>query len=515
MESNLTSTSNSQWLKHKKYSMIIKNNFKHSFPLIEGVRGRFLILFFAIAAVSCTNDFSEINTNPNAPIEVQPSLLLRQVVYDYGEQMSYEGFVAGNLLSQHFTMVDFNLFDRHDLNAPQLGGNPWPILYTNLRDNELILDQVNQNVVYEVYRGPALIMKAYMTAALTDIFGDVPYFEALNGKEGNTTPTYDSQEAIYLNEDGILDNLEQGIIAIQSYSGAQSLEGDILFDGELDSWVAFANSLQIKYLMRVSGRENVSDRLQSIYDEGNYIQSNDKNAVFDFSDTQPNTFRMAVLRSGDFNLFIMSETMQEVMGNLNDPRVEVLYRESSANPGLYLGLLNGPDASNTSISVSDYSLTGTIFRENTGALDANFITSWETQFLLAEAAERNFITADAQTLYELGIEQAFEYWSASQPSDYLTTGPAAYASAGMNPIEQIMTQKWIANSINGYEGWIEYRRTGFPQLKDVGASLNSDLIPVRLPYPSSEEALNAESFGIASDATNGNSINATVWWDND
>ena len=471
-----------------------------------------LLIISIITIISCTNDFEEINTNPNAPIKVQPGLLLRQVIYDYGEQMSYEGFVTGNLLSQHFTMVDFNLFDRHDLNAPQLGGNPWPILYTNLRDNELILDFAYENHVHEVYQGPALILKAYISAALTDIFGDVPYFDALKGKEGITAPAYDSQEDIYLNEGGILDNLEKGIAAINSYTGTQTLEGDILFDGDLNAWVAFANSLRIKYLMRISTQIDLSDDLQGIYDAGNYIQSNESNAAYDFSNTQPNTFRMAVLRSGDFNLFVMSETMEEIITNLNDPRKQVFFRESEANPGEYPGLLNGPDASNTSISVADYSLAGTIFRENTGALDANFMTAWETSFLLAEAAAKGIITADAQSLYELGVQQAFEYWNTTMPANYLLSGSTVYGVR--DPIEQIITQKWLANTINGYESWIEYRRTGFPLLKTISSSLNKDLIPVRLPYPSSEAALNAESFQATAGSTDGNSINAPVWWDN-
>ena len=471
-----------------------------------------LILVSTVVMNSCSDGFEDINTNPNAPIEVEPSLLFRQVVYNYGEEMSYEGFVAGNLLSQHFTMVDFNLFDRHDLNAPQLGGNPWPVIYRNLRDNEIILNLSRENPVHQVYEGPALILKAYMAAALTDMFGDVPYFEALQGKNGNTTPVYDSQEAIYLNEGGILDNLINGLAAIDSYQGTQTLEGDILFDGDLDQWRAFANSLRIKHLMRISDRMDVSSQLQSIFDDGNYIQINGGNAAFDFSNTQPNTFRMAVLRSGDFNLFVMSETSQSILSDLNDPREQVFFRESSNNPGDYIGLLNGPDASSTSISVADYSLTGTIFRENTAALDANFMTSWETLFLLSEAAERNLITADAQTLYEQGVQQAFEYWNTDMPADYLTTGQGAYGT--IDPVEQILTQKWIANSINGYEGWIEYRRTGFPQLRTISASLNENLIPVRLPYPSSEGALNASNFQDASNATSGNSINAPVWWDN-
>ena len=144
--------------------------------------------------VSCTQDFEEINTNSNAPVAVQPELLLRQVIYHFGEQMSYEGFVAGDLLSQHRTAIDFNLFDRHALKSPQLGGNPWPIFYTNLRDNEILLKQSRSIETQRVYEGPALILKAYMAQGLTDLFGDVPYFEAFDGVSGTVTAAYDDQE---------------------------------------------------------------------------------------------------------------------------------------------------------------------------------------------------------------------------------------------------------------------------------------------------------------------------------
>ena len=178
----------------------------------------YIFSFFALVlTTSCTKDFEDINTNPNAPNTVQPSLLLRQVIYDFGEQMSYEGFVAGDLLSQHRTALDFNLFDRHALKSPQLGGNPWPVFYTNLRDNEIILNQSRSINTFAVYEGPALILKAYMAAGLTDLFGDVPYFEAFNGVEGTVTPTYDTQESIYLDDNGILDNLDKGITAIENY----------------------------------------------------------------------------------------------------------------------------------------------------------------------------------------------------------------------------------------------------------------------------------------------------------
>ena len=474
----------------------------------------FILIFLSLFLNSCDKGFEEINTNPNAPNTVEPPLLLRQVIYNYGEEMAYEGFVAGNLLAQHFTMVDFNLFDRHSLNDPQLGGNPWPVIYSNLRNNEILLSKAQSNSVNAVYEGPALILKAYMTAALTDIYGDVPYSDALKGTEENTRPVYDSQEVIYTTENGILDNLDKGITALQNYTGAQKLEGDILFNGNLNAWQRFAHSLKIKALLRISDRIDVAADLQSIYDTDNYISSNAQNAKFDFTSGRPNSFRMQQLRDGDFNLFVLSQTMEEILSSLDDPRMETLFRPigNDLTASQYQGLLNGPDASQTSISVADYSLTGTIFREHTEDLNANFMTAWETQFLLAEAAEKGLINANAQAHYETGIQLAFDYWQTPLAFDYLNDSPVAYGSNNSNKIEQIITQKWIANSINGFEGWIEYRRTGFPQLKTISASLNNDLIPVKMPYPAEEAALNTVNYNAA---TTDNSVNKKVWWDID
>ena len=473
----------------------------------------YFIAIFAFTITSCTTDFEEINTNPNAPVAVQPSLLLRQVIYDFGEQMSYEGFVAGDLLAQHRTALDFNLFDRHDLKSPQLGGNPWDIFYTNLRDNEIMLKQSRNTPAFEVYEGPALILKAYLAAGLTDLFGDVPYFEAFNGVDGTVTPKYDLQEEIYQNTDGILDNLNKGIVAITNYSGSIPLEGDILFDGNLEAWVRFANSLRIKYLIRISGKVDVSSELQTIFNEGNFITTNNENATFDFTATEPNNFRLARLRVGDFNNFVLSETMEEILTNLDDDRINTFFKPfSNSNSNEFNGLINGIDASSTSVVLADLSLSGTAFRDDTSTLDANFITAWETNFLLAEAAEKGLITADAQTLYNTAVTQAFEYWNTILPASYLV-GKANYNAAGTTPLEQIITQKWIASVIQGYEGWVEYRRTGFPSLKNVSASLNNGVIPVRMPYPAEAATLNQENYKIAETATNGNSLDVKVWWD--
>ena len=473
----------------------------------------FTLLIIIVAITSCVNNFTDINTNPNSPVDVEPSLLLRNVLWESAEKLSFEGVAAGGLLAQHFTLIDFNLFDRHDLTGVQFGGNPWPTLYALLRDNEIILNKAQTTPALAHYEGPALVLKTYLAGITTDIFGDVPYSEAAAGKNGITQPIFDLQADIYKGEDGLIANLDKAILALENVSATATLDGDILYNGDFEAWIKLANSLKIKYLMRMSAVENVSAQLQEIYDEGNYIATSEHNAIFNFTTTQPNNFRWGTARAGDFQVFVMSLTMDEVLSNLNDPRIEVLFRPTANNPSIYAGTLNGPNTAVTPVIAGDFSFAGTIFRERCGDLDANFMTAFETNFLLAEAAERGIITANAQQLYETAVQQAFDFWLTSMPADYLTIGDAAYGN--LDKLEQIATQKWIANISNGYEAWIDWRRTGFPQLKTVSASLNNDLIPVRMPYPATEQALNTTNYNTAAAATNNNSVNARVWWDVD
>ncbi len=325
-------------------------------------------------------------------------------------------------------------------------------------------------------------------------------------------PAYDEQRDIYLEDGGIVDNLNKAVQAIDSYQGNIPLEGDILYQGDLSKWRKLANSLLLKAYIRISRVATMDDEMQALFDEGDFIVEPADNAIFQFTDAAPNNFRMATARIGDFNVYVMSETSEDILKQYNDPRIATFFRPTESNPGDYKGLLNGPDASETTITIADFSLAGTIFRENTGLLKANIMTSWETHFLLAEAALNGYIDGDRQGLYEEGVRQSFDYWGVEMPVNYLTEGEAVFDLD--IALEQVITQKWISSYVKGFEGWIEYRRTNIPELKTVAASLNNDLIPVKMPYPIDEAALNTQAYQAAIDKIGGNSINAKVWWDN-
>ena len=470
------------------------------------------LLLLCVALFACTEEFEEINTNPNGPVMVQPELLFRQVLYGYGNDMGREGFTGGALLSQHFAMTDFNLFDRHELSSPQEGGDPWPILYTALRDNETLLDVSRTNPAAAVYEGPALVMKAYLAMQLTDLFGDVPYAEAFNARRGQVTnPVYDDQESIYNGQNGILENLLAARIAMDNYRGATPLNGDIVYNGNLPAWIRLANSLLIKATMRTSSRRSDFAGLRELFSGDRFIQSADQDAVFQFAASPPNSFPIAEVRQGIFDVFLMSRTAGAIFSELNDDRVDVLYRSNQADGG-FAGIQNGT-VGGLAVPADTFARPGLVWRENTERLRFNFMTAWETDLWLAEAALRGFIEADAASYYRSGVEKAFAYWGTEVPATYLEDGPAAFSDDPEVALEQIITQKWIAGAGNAYEGWTEWRRTGYPTLQPVAASLNGGELPTRMPYPGEEQALNFENYTTAASATDGNSINARVWWD--
>ena len=474
---------------------------------------QYLSLLLTVLLAACTKDFEELNTDPNAPVDVQPSLLLRQVTYDVVENLSYEGFTGGANLGQYFSAdPGFNAFDRGDLLAPQFGGNPWPVLYRNLRDINIVLEKSRAAPVNAVYEGPALVMRTIIAGNLTDIFGDVPYSQAGEGREGVVNPAYDRQEEIYKGPEGLLASLRTAVDVMKAYRAPQRLEGDLLFGGDLDGWIRLANSLRLKYLLRASAQLSPGElaEIGRIFAEDRYIETNAQNAVFRFG-AAPNDFRFARARVGDFNNYLMSETIDSVVDVLGDPRERLWFR--AATGGGYNGIRNGlpPGASVDGATVS---LPGRVWREDAGQLKGNYMTAWETHFVLAEAAARGYISANAQVLYEEAVRLAFEYWNTELPAGYISSGPAAYGNDLAKNLDQIVTQRWLASIGHGYEGWILWRRAGSPAFLAPLSSLNGGQTPVRFPYPANEQALNLANYTEAIGRIGGsNSPNAAVWWD--
>jgi hypothetical protein len=172
----------------------------------------------AILVFACTGDFEEINTNPNNPVSTQPNLILPGVQRDMINTIVGETWSIGNTVMQHTAKNQFVNEDRYlwgEINAI------WDAVYDNMRDvNNMITLSEEDNLPN--YKGVALVLRAWMFSLATDAYGDIPYTEALNGKEGVFFPKYDPQETIY---QGILADLEEANTIL---NGSLDISGDLI-----------------------------------------------------------------------------------------------------------------------------------------------------------------------------------------------------------------------------------------------------------------------------------------------
>lgn len=468
------------------------------------------ILFFIISA--CTSGFEELNENPNSPQQVHPQFLLTNVIFEAADMSTYDqGFRLANYLAQFAASQEFERIDRYEM-----GGNSayWDHIFRLLSDIRSIKELEGTN---DAYQAVGDIMASYLFSQLTDLWGDVPYTEAIQAIDGNFSPEYETQEAIYTDpETGILAVLENAANTLENTSS--SINGDIMFDNDLDLWVRFANSLRLRYLIRISKRLQDYSEIQDLAQSGKLISSNDHNAVIPYLSSAPNQWPMSEAALGLYQEHRMTRTVDSVLSLWNDPRVEVLYKPTeqsvvNGNPQ-YKGLLNGQTRETISakgINLSDISLFGSIFRDVPDGINAQYMQYSEVQFALAEAAERGFIPGNPEDYYKEAIRASFEYYGVRIPEDYLEQ--SAVALDGNENLTKILTQKWLSLIGIGHEAWFNIRRTGIPSVKPGPDNLNNDQYPVRYLYPESEQATNAENYQEAVSKIGGDNINTKGWWE--
>jgi len=465
-------------------------------------------------AVGCTKDFEEINENPNNPENIAPEFLLSNVISIAADNNTYDqGFRLSNYLTQFAASVEFERIDRYEMGT---NSDYWNTIYGLLNDIESIKSNPATNVSYNAVGD---IMRCYLYSQLTDMWGDIPYSEAMKARSGNFTPKYDTQEFIYIDDNiGLLTVLENAVNVLQNTNqAANSIKGDVMFGNDLNQWIKFANSLRVRYTLRISNRITDFSKLQELSTSQDVIQSNADNAVVPYLSSAPNQFPMVNAGQGLYQEHRMTTTVDSILTAWNDPRVNVLYKPtknsaSTSNP-VFGGLQNGQDKSTISannIDLDDISLFGSIFRDVPNGIEGQFMQYAELQFAFAEAAERGLIAGNAQQFYENGIQASFDYYGVQMPADYLTRPAITF---GSDNLQKILTQKWLMLNTNGHEAWFNIRRTGIPALTPGPDNFNNDMYPVRYLYPESEQATNAENVAAAASRMGGNNINAKGWWE--
>ncbi len=465
-----------------------------------------LTLLAGTALLTSCGDFGDMNTDPNRPSNPLTSGLLTSaeksidgVIGDatsvlYAQQLSQKQYTEGS----RYQTIYFNFNGYYA--GPLMDLQRIIDLNTNEETKGDVLtsgSNANQLAV-------ARILRAYFFGIMTDRWGSIPYSNALQG-EANFAPSYDTQEAIY---NDLLNELKNAAAQIQLTETA--VEGDFLFNGDMQSWINFANSLRMIYALRISdvAGDLAKTHFVDAYQNGGISQNVMYPYLADANNQNP--WYARYLTRVDYAI---SDTMFDYMNPLNDPRLPV-FADPAKGAGEIVPMPYG--IANTAageITNDEISYLGSGLRGQ-GA-DLPILTLAQLHFSAAEAAVRGWISEDAEMHYNAAIKASmmqFGVYSDASFAAYIAQPEVKWSSA--DAMKKIGYQKWVALFLQGFESWSEWRRLDYPVLTPAKDAMNdSKMIPVRQAYPTTERDINSDNYNAAVSAQGADDLDTKVWWD--
>lgn len=542
-----------------------------------------LAMVAMLGITSCTDNFESINTNPNGmePAQVKITSRFNQPivgVYNNYKNQNYEFQLQQNLNADMYSgyMATGTAFNSGSNNANYVMMDGWN--NEAFRDGMLYImkpiSEIMKSTEAEDYIAIAKIIRVEGMHRVTDIYGPIPYSQAMQG--GASVP-YDSQESLYTT---FLQELEESVNTLTTLVDAGEADAsrlnafDIVCGSDFKQWIRFANTLRLRLAMRISmvkpdlaksTAEAAVNHKYGVLVAGNpnvevkdaTIQSPLQEIVIGYNDMRASASIISILKGYDDPRLPIYVTPVGWFMTDGKPQDITKADGTPANKiGEYIGIRQGANVDKAfyqMYSTVNLSLTQRM-TDYTG--DGQYVPNhlpWmkvaEAYFLRAEGALRGWnMGGSAKDLYEQGIKVSFDNYgiSADKYAAYIenNTGVGADYEDPYNPannvkgvdkctvkwdegatneekLHKIINQKWLAMYPEGQEAWSELRRTGYPKVFTVAQNLsggewkipNGEFIK-RLPFPKNDKDTNAEEVQKAVGLLNGTDSPATrLWWD--
>ena len=525
-------------------------------------------LVISLLCTRCTKDFEDINTDPNqqSPENFNAEYFLSSSQNEYkGAITGYEsGFIFESGWVQVLAAPSTGYLANMDkylesANTNDYVARAWNDCYRSASYAQAIIDKHAELGDKPNLVSCAVIMKVLAMQYITDLYGDAPYTEALQGSGGNIFPIYDSQQSIYTS---MLSELETALANLNPSQPGPS--ADLLFGGNVEKWKKFGYSLMLRMAMRLTKVDagTAQQYAEKAY-AGGVFQNVTYNAFLkgEFSTGHGSENPRVLTLDGDIEYIRWGKKFISYLKATSDPRLPVISEVvdlaaavdiatpvtvSNTDPDDQYGIPNGyvtlagqyyignepdyPGAVGAGATVAE--ILGNYSRPRTALYyDLNgpvfFLSYAEISFLLAEAKFRgwNVGSASAQAYYQQGIAASLATYSVFSAtagaisSTVISNFASAQTLTAGKELELINTQYWLATGsfLNFTEAWINWRRSGYPVLTAVDyPGQYSDVIPRRHIYPPTENSTNAESYQAAiSGLSGGDKWSSRVWWDSE
>jgi hypothetical protein len=518
-------------------------------------------LFFSLALLlpSCTDKFEDMNTNPisisDKSLEQDfksigtPMIPIQQMIYvnyNWGDGTNWTFQLTQNLTA--------DIWSGYLASATPFAGNSnnqtynviwndfaWDYTYAHMMTN---VYQVRKKCAegkdgeYDHFRAICDILTVEGMHRLADMYGPIIYTKYGTSGYGGA---YDSQKDAYY---AFFNDLTNAVAKLKAYIKANPgikpfANFDMSYGGDYSKWIKLANSLRLRLAMRIVKVDPAKAKAEAeaaVNDDGGLLTDNEDNYTVG-GYTNP----LAAITS--WTDISISANIESIMRGYDDPRLKIIATPAlhpSANgqvKGVRSGITGLDDT--TSPEYKKYSFPTTKTSDK-----PVLMTCAEVYFLRAEGALRGWnMGGTAKDLYETGIKKSFEQYgvaigsyltSTNVPMDYYDyVQPSVVSCKAVSTIspvwndnasneeklEKVITQKWIAVYPEGYEGWAEVRRTGYPKLfkvikNDSGGAISTDEGVRRQIFSQTERTLNASGVEDAIKLLNGPDTHATrVWWD--
>jgi Starch-binding associating with outer membrane len=455
--------------------------------------------------------FLAVNTDPNSSAIAAPATLLPTVEASIAVALGDDYYPFGNIWAQYFTQSavasQYKVIDQYlQLNSDF--NYAWNHLYESaLINNQLMIDSSLGNGMKIQYLAIGYVLKAYTLQLTTDAFGDIPLSEALQGV-ANKNPAYDKQANVY---DSVFSLCEQGKALMNNSDPYNPGAADLIFQGDMDQWVAFANTLELRASLRLTQVAPAAAQagVAALYAAGASFLSSNAQITYSSTGGNQNPFYIKEVALGETVNLVASQTVISQFVRNNDARQFVLFVPlAGADTITYLAQGSFAQNTNEVCSTPSALVAGNPQDPNSALAPVLLISAAESNFLQAEAVSRGWGQGSAAALFTAGINASFATDGIpDSAASYLLNAPdAQFPAATSAQLQAIITQKYYAMcGSQGFEAWTEWRRTGFPNFFVPSAASSGRPFPLRFLYPQSELTGNLSYPGTVPETT-------PVWW---
>ena len=473
----------------------------------------YIIILSMMLTISCVDSLDDYNIDQKRPSSAPPETLFTSALKQLADAITTPNVNNNNfrLYIQQWATTTYLQEPRYDMTSRIIPQNLWQSIYkdviADLRESKRLIDEDELMAAEDkvIMLAQIEIIEVYSWNVLVTTFGNVPYTEAFNFQ--NPVPVYDDAATIY---NDILSRLDAALGSLTA-GGEGFQAADLLYNGDVENWIKFGNSLKLKMGMLLADVDNGKAKALVEAAAPNVFTGNADNARFPYLASPPNYNQIAANLNPEFSTrqdYVIASAFIDVMNARNDPRRPFYFTIVN---GQYIGGNYG-----FANAYADFShVSDKIIAPDFEALLLDYS---EVEFLLAEAIERGYsVPGTAAEHYSAAITASILYWGGTlgDASAYLAQASVNYSTAPGNYKEKIGVQKWIALNNRGIDAWIEWRKFDYPVLlPPSGGSAPVGLqVPVRLIYPINEQTLNGENRAAAATAIGGDVATTKLWWD--